>query len=164
MKKLLAGIGLFGIALLGAVTMSRAGTPVDTYFSGQFPFSNTTVVGSTQTTVGTANLRISIAPTTGSQGSACRTCFTKFFVQIPTTTILNVLDAATTSYVIDGAGIGTTGTNTVQVNEDHLGPLCLTAGNTVTLNSVATSGNAINHQSFSWEGYTQCGGANNAGN
>lgn len=158
MKRYIVGLlALFGIAV------AYAGTPQESYFSGAAPLSNTTIVGSTATTAGTASLTVSLAPGIVN-GNACRNCFTDFTIQIPTTSIVNVLDGATTSFVLYGAGLGTTGTNTRSITRDHIGPMCFTAGNTTTINLVGSAGGAAaNPQVVNYEGYTNCGGTNNAG-
>lgn len=161
MKKIVALVGL----LLGLSSVSYAGTPMETYFSGQSGLSNTTVIGSTASTVGTANLVAAIAPVAGAgaASSTCRVCLTKFLVQIETMTVVSILDGATTGYTILGAGLGTTGTNTLALPEDHLGPYCASAGNTLTINSITTNGITANPQAISYEGYTNCGGTANKG-
>ena len=46
--------------------------------------------------------------------------------------------------------------------EDHLGPLCFTAGNAVTLSAVGTPVTGINN-AINYDGYTVCGGYANKG-
>lgn len=162
MKKLFGSIGLLGL-LIGFASVGQAGTPQDSFYSGQAPFSNTSIVGSTGTANATSALSVTLAP--GSvNGASCRNCFTKFFVQIPTTTIINIVDgtsSGTTVYAVDGLGLGASGVNSVQLTEDHLGPLCTTAGNSTVIN-VSSAGTLV-HQMVNYEGYTACGGTNNKG-
>jgi len=182
MKKLLAGIGALAV-LVCLVGSARAGVPQEgnLYMSGN-NLSNTSVIGSTYSTNGQIGLTATVAPVTSTIGGAsvsCRTCFTKFVMQIETMTIVNILDGATTDYVIYGAGITSPtsngGSSTLVLGEDHLGPFCLGAGDSFTVNfqgygsaagaPSAMSGTGLlgNPQSFNWEGYTQCGGNYNAG-
>ena len=164
MKKLLGIIGLvFGLSVFG-----HAGTPMETYFLGQAPLSGTTVIGSTASTVGTATLTVTLSTPTSTIGQSgtvinCRNCFTKFVVQMSTVSAFTIKDNNTTAWTVYGAGIGTTGTNTLVLSEDHLGPFCGTAGNQTSLILTPTNGLPANGQSINYEGYTQCGGTSNAG-
>lgn len=159
MKKLLSLSGL--LLLLGGV--SYAGVPRETFFMGQPPLSHTTIQGSSTTASGTANLTLAVAPLTVN-GNSCRTCLTKYIVQLASTTVFNVLDAGTTIQIIDGADLGATGPNTYSALEDHLGPLCIAAGDTLTMNTQNTATGGSLHTTINYEGYTWCGGTNNAGN
>src|SRR5262245_39343257 len=103
MKKLLAIVGL----MFGWVGLSHAGIPVETYFMGQAPLSNASVIMSTFTCPGCSQTTISVstAPGTVNNGGAsisCRNCFTRFFVQMSTNVVLNILDGSTTNYAIQG--------------------------------------------------------------
>lgn len=161
MKKLL---GIMAMVLgLGAVAF--AGTPQDQALPGQLPYSNTSIVGSTASTTSNANLSATVAPGSVFNGAtaSCRNCFTNFIMQIPTTTVVNVLDGGTTVQYIYGAALASSGVNTLSENRDHLGPLCLTTGSSTTFNLVNTGGVSTNPQVFNYEGYTQCGQPNQGG-
>lgn len=163
MKKLLGIIAL----VFGVVSLSHAGTPVEHFYMGQPPLSNTTIIKSTNTST-QVNVTMSVAPGTVSNGGSsisCRNCFTRFFVQESTNVVLNILDGGTTDYAINGIALGASGVNTLNIVEDHLGPLCFTTGNTTTFNAVVTGAftGTANPISVTAEGYTNCGGTNNAG-
>ena len=161
MLKIVAALGL----IAGIAAISHAGTPQEAFYSGQAPLSNTTIIGSTYSATSAVNISTTPAAVTCSGGSATfsgRNCFTKFFIQIPTTTVVSILDGGTTVQTILGSAIGTTGTNSLTLTEDHLGPMCHTAGNATTFNMVNTSGVAL-PQVFNFEGYTSCGGTSNKG-
>lgn len=159
MKRLLAVFSmLFGLAMV-----SYAGTPQETFFQNQFPFSNTTIWGSTASVTSAVSLTKTVAAPTCANGASGRNCFTNFIVQIPSTTVLTILDGATTNYTIYGSAMGTTGSATLQFNREHLGPLCSSVGNSTMFNLTGTGGVSTNAESFNYEGYTNCGGSNNAG-
>jgi hypothetical protein len=163
MKKVLAVFGL----LLGMVALSHAGTPQDNYYSGQPPLSAATILASSATTVGTATLTLTVVtPTVVNSGGGAfngRNCFTRFVVQIPTTTVVTIADNLTTVWTLYGSGIGTTGTNTLSLPEDHLGPFCTGAGHQTVFTLTPTNGLAANPQAINVEGYTEYGGTNNLG-
>jgi hypothetical protein len=161
MKKLLGIVGV----LLGFGMVAFAATPQDQPLPGQIPYSNASIVGSTASTTSNANLTASVSPGTLFNGTSasCRNCFTNFMVQIPTTTVLNVLDGGTTVYYVFGTALGTSGVNTFSTSRDRLGPLCLTAGTATTFNLVNTNGVSTNPQVLNYEGYTQCGQPNQGG-
>lgn len=156
-------LGLLGLMLcLSAV--SHAGTPQENLYLGQAPLSNTSIWSSTASVTSAVNLTAAIAPAAGAgaASTACRVCLTKFIVQIPTTTVVSVLDGATTNYTLYGLGLAASGVNTIVFPEDHLGPLCAAVGDTINVNLINTGGAAV-PQSFNYEGYTTCGGTANKG-
>jgi hypothetical protein len=158
MKKALAVLGL----LLGMAALSHAAIPMETYYGGQPPLSNKSVVISTFSSGG-GTISMNVAPGTFNNGGTaqnCRLCFTNFFVQITSATTVNILDAGTTDYVIYGASLGTAATNALTINRDHNGPICFGTGDTAYINM---SGGGVFGESITAEGYTNCGGTNNAG-
>lgn len=162
MKKLLA---VFGLLFAGA--LAYAGTPQETYFQSQAPLSGTTILTSTASPVSSGNFTLTIAtPTVINSGGGSytgRNCFTKFVVQVPTTTVVTMKDNNTTVWTIYGIGMGTSGLNTLSLPEDHLGPWCTAAGDQtsfVLTNATSTPGIP---QSINVEGYTTYGGTLNAG-
>lgn len=165
MKKMIAVMGF----LLGLATLSYAGTPQE---SGQVPFqtgnlSGATILASSATTVGTVTVTLTVStPTVINSGGSSyngRNCFTRFVVQMATTTVLTIADNNTTVWTINGAGIGTTGTNTLSLPEDHLGPFCTAAGDRTVFTLTPTSGITANPTTINVEGYTTYGGTNNQG-
>jgi len=161
MKKWFA---LFGL-LLGLSSMVYAGTPQENFYVGQAPLSNTSLWTSTASTNASSNLTLAVAPAAGAGATAsqCRVCATKFIIQIPTTTVVSILDGGTTNYTIFGVGLGTSSVSTLVLPEDHLGPLCASTGNTMNINLVNTAGLSTTPQAFNFEGYTTCGGTANKG-
>lgn len=150
---------MFVVVILASLCkLSHAGGSQATFYSGQPPLYNTEIIGSSVTTLGTANLTVALAPGTVS-GSSCRNCFTKFFVQIPTTSIVTILDSGTTVQTIDGQGLAASGVNPYLLNYDNQSPMCLGFGNTTTINCVTTSGVTTNHQVINYEGFVSCGNA-----
>lgn len=165
MKKLLAVMGL----LFGLIVTSHAGTPQE---NGQVPFqtasfSGSTILTSSATTVGTATLTLTVStPTAINSGGGVytgRNCFTKFVVQMSTMAVLTVADGNNTVWTINGAGLGTTGTNTMSLPEDHLGPFCTAAGDRTVFTITPTSAIATNPSTINVEGYTTYGGTLNSG-
>ena len=167
MKKYLAVLGL----LFGLASLSHAGTPTDPVYPLQSPISNTSIYGSTWTTTGST---ITIAATTfNSAGTSysCRNCFTKFVVQLSTNSIFTVYDGTTTTAAtvehIEGFALaGSTsagGSYTLSLPEDHLGPLCTTAGNITYLTIGSAGALTGSNNTINYEGYTNCGGTNNQG-
>lgn len=163
MKKLLGMLGL----LFGVIVLSHAGTPQETFYMGQPPLSNTTIYGSTFTS--TSPITTIPSPTCyigGSTTSPGRVCLTKEIVQISTAAVFYALDAGTTVQYVQGFALSgsstATGANTISIPEDHLGPLCFTAGNTVTLSVVGSGVPGLNN-AINYEGYTTCGGTSNKG-
>lgn len=163
MKKLLAGLGL----LFGFAVVSYAGTPQETYFQNQAPLSGTTILASTASVSSNGNFVLTVAtPTVINSGGGTytgRNCFTKFVVQVPTTTVITIADGNVTKWTIYGAGLGASGITTKDFAEDHLGPYCTAAGDQTTFTLTNTGGVAANPQSINVEGYTTYGGTNNAG-
>lgn len=163
MKKVLAVVGmLFGLTALGF-----AGTPQENLYSGQASFSNATIITSSFTTLGTQTVTLTVStPTVINSGGSSyngRNCFTKFIVQMSTYSVLTVKDNNTTVWTLYGAGLGTTGTNTITLPEDHLAPFCTTAGDQTSFVITPTSGLVGNPEAVEVEGYTTYGGTNNAG-
>jgi hypothetical protein len=162
MKRLIAVFGL----LLGMVAISHAGTPQENYYMSQPPLSSTSITASTASTNGTATLTLTVStPAVVNSGGGTfngRNCFTKFVVQVETGTVVTIADVNTTVWTLYGAGLGTTGTNTLTLPEDHLGPFCTGAGHQ-TLFTLTSSGIAGNPQAIDVEGYTTYGGTNNLG-
>lgn len=163
MKKLLGMLGL----VLGLGAVAFAGTPQEQPLPGQIPYSNTTISVSTFSTASNVNLSMTLAPGTLYNGvsASCRNCFTNWFVEIPTTTVVSFLDlsSGTTFYTIDGQGLASSGVNALSSPRDHLGPLCGSAGHSTQINLVNTTGVSTNHQLANVEGYTQCGQINQGG-
>jgi hypothetical protein len=163
MKKCLVMLGL----LLGLASVSHAGTPQENYYNGQAPLSGLTILASSATTVGTATLVLTVStPTVVNSGGGTftgRNCFTKFVVQIATTSVLTIADNLTTKWTIYGTAIGTTGTNTLVLPEDHLGPWCTAAGDQTVFTITPTAGNAGNPEAIDVEGFTTYGGTINSG-
>lgn len=164
MKKLLAVFGL----VLGLAGVSHAGTPQEVFYQGQAPLSGTTILASTAspTSAGaTITLAVSSPSVINSGGGTYtgRNCFTRVLVQMSTATVLTVKDGNNTVWTIYGAGLGTTGTSTLSIPEDHLGPLCTSANNQTTFVLTNTGGSASNQESVNVEGYTTYGGTLNAG-
>lgn len=161
MKRLIAVFALV-LGLGVAARLSYAGIPMETYYQGQPPLSNKSIVISTASATGGA-VTMNVAPGTYNNGGTsqnCRVCFTNFFVQISSSANVNILDAGTTDYVIYGAGLGTNAVNTLSITRDHLGPVCFGSGDTAYIS--ATAGTA-NPTSITAEGFSNCGGTNNAG-
>jgi hypothetical protein len=164
MKKWLGCLGL--LFVVGTV---YAGTPQENYYMGQPPLSAITILASTATTttVGASVFTLTIAtPTAINSGGGTftgRNCFTRFVVQIPTTTVLTIADNFTTKWTINGAGLGTTGTSTLVLPEDHLGPWCTAAGDQTLFTLTNIGGLAANPATLNVEGYTTYGGTLNAG-
>lgn len=167
MKRLLSGLGMFGL-LFALMGVAHAGTPQETYYSGQSSLSNATIYGSTASTtnLGTYTLTIATPTAINSGGSTFngRNCFTRFIVQIPTTTVVTIADNNTTVWTLYGLGLGASGVNTLSVNEDHLAPFCTAAGDrtVITLTTTNGAGGSIPN-AFNYEGYTTYGGTLNAG-
>lgn len=162
MKKLLAGLGL----LFALVVVGHAGTPQEVYFVGQNPLSGATILASTASTTSNGNFTLTIAtPTVINSGGSTyngRNCFTKFVVQIPTTTVVTIADNNTTKWTLYGLGIGASGVNTLTLTEDHLGPWCTSAGSQTLFTLTNTNGLAV-PAALNVEGYTTYGGTNNQG-
>lgn len=163
MKKLLATLGL----MLGLIGVSHAGTPQETYFQSQAPLSGTTILVSSAATGSTGNITLTIStPTVINSGGGSytgRNCFTRFIVQVSTSAVVTFKDNNTTVWTIYGAGLGTTGTSTLSLPEDHLGPWCTAAGDQTSIVVTNTGGLSTNAQSINAEGYTTYGGTLNAG-
>lgn len=164
MKKWLGLVGL----LFGLSALSYAGTPMENYYLGQAPLSNTTIIGSTASVASNVNLTVTVSTPTSTIGFSggsvsCRNCFTRFVVQVPTTTVVTFQDNNTTKWTLYGVGLGASGVNTLSLPEAHLEPWCTSSGNQSSFVLTNTGGASTNPQSFSYEGYTQCGGTANAG-
>lgn len=162
MKKLL---GLFAV-LLGFGSLAFAGTPQEAYFQGQAPLSSITILASTATptSIGTYTLIVATPTNINSGGGTYtgRNCFTRFVVQVPTTTVVTMADNLTTKWTLYGVGIGASGVNTVQLTEDHLGPWCTATGDQTVFTLTNTNGSSV-PASINVEGYTTYGGTLNAG-
>lgn len=163
MKKYLLALGL----LMGAISMSYAGTPQETFYVGQAPLSGASIFTSTASASSNGNFTLTVAtPTAINSGGSTytgRNCFTRFVVQIPTTTVVTIADGDTTKWTIYGSALGTTGSNTLSLPEDHLGPLCTSANSKTLFTLTNTSGNPANPSVINVEGYTTYGGTNNQG-
>lgn len=162
MKKWLGVVGLlFGLAVVG-----HAGTPQETYFQGQPPLSNTTILASSASVTSAVNLTLVISSPTviqsGGGSFAGRNCITRFVVQVPTTTVVTIADNNTTKWTIYGAALGASGINTLSLPEDHLSPFCIAPGDQMTITLTNTAG-AVVPQSVNVEGYNTYGGTMNAG-
>jgi hypothetical protein len=163
MKRLLAVFGL----LFGLATLSHAGTPQETFYSGQPSLSGTTILTSSASTTDLASLTLTIAtPTVLNSGGGSyngRNCFTKFVIQMSTGAIFAVADNGTTVMTVYGAGLGTSGSNTLSLPEDHLGPLCTASGDKTVFTITGGSTASPTPQAIDVEGYTTYGGTNNSG-
>ena len=162
MKRLIAVFGL----LFGMAAISHAGIPQETYFMGQGPLSNTTVQGSTWTATSPNVTLVSPTCTYGSSSYAGRICLTKEVVQLSTAAVFYALDAGTTVQYVQGFALSgsttATGSNTLSLPRDHLGPICFGAGDSVQLSVVGTAVSTLNNV-INWEGYTACGEVSNKG-
>lgn len=166
MKKALAVIGM----LFGFGAIALAGTPQENGTSPfqNAPFSGTTILASSAATTSVpASLSLTVStPTVINSGGGTytgRNCFTRILVQMSTNTVLTILDNATTKWTIYGAGLGTTGTSTLSLPEDHLGPYCTAAGDQTVFTLTNTNGISANPESVNVEGYTTYGGTLNSG-
>lgn len=142
--------------LLLAIGIGYAGTPVENYYQGQAPLSNTSIYGSSNT-VNTATIPLSV-PSCASGGQA-RNCFTKIQIALTAGASYYALDGGTTVQFVTGGALGTSGGLLTEV-DDHLGPLCFASGTTTTLK--ITGGSAPSNF-INYEGYTNCGGTDNQG-
>jgi hypothetical protein len=147
MKKLLVMVSML---FLGA--LARAGVPIDqspTNYQG--PYWDSTLYISSVAASGQSLVSTFTAVTKGQSGytASARICLTKLILQMTTGTTFYLIDgsltAGTTIQTIFGAGLGSSGTNTLVLTEDHLGPLCGTAGNALTLNMPAPSSATVNN-------------------
>lgn len=163
MKKCLAIVGL----MLGLAGISRAGTPQETYFLGQSNLSGVSILASTASVSSNGNFTLTVAtPTVLYSGGGTyqgRNCFTKFVVQVPTTTVVTIADGDTTKWTLYGVGFGASGVNTKDLIEDHLGPWCTSVGNKTLFTLTNTAGLSTNPAAINVEGYTTYGGTLNAG-
>lgn len=155
MKKLIA---LFGLLFMG--TLAYAGTPQMTFFQSQGSLSNTTIIASTATPTSNGTFSLVVAsPTVSASGGGSytgRNCITRFIVQVPTTTVVNIYDGPTLKWTIYGQDLGATGPNTLNVNEDPMGPWCATNGNQIFATMIG-AGSLTVPESFNVEGYTTFG-------
>lgn len=162
MKKLLVLIGV-----LFAAGLAHAGTPQETYFQGQPALSGNSIVTSTSSASGTANITLTVSsPAVVNSGGGSytgRNCFTRFIVQVSTTATVTLKDNNTTIWTLYGLGLGASGVNTISLPEDHLGPLCTAAGDQTSFTITNTGGISTNPESINVEGYTTYGGTLNAG-
>lgn len=155
MKKWLVFIGL----LLGVSVASFAGIPIGNNYLGQSPLSNTSIYGSsnTVTTIG-----ITLTPPTFNSGGLtqqCRNCFTRLAGSLTAGASYYVLDGGTTVQFVLGAGIASTG-GLFSYPEDSGTPLCFSSGQ---VTSIKVLGATTPSSFVNYEGYTNCGGTNNAG-
>jgi hypothetical protein len=160
MKKLILAGGLL-CAILLSFGKAHAATPLDQAGqNAQGPYWNTTLLASSAP-ASSFNATIifpALTKSSGGQTINARNCLTRLVLQMSVGTTFYLLDGGTTDYVIYGFGLGTSGTNTLNLAEDHLGPLCGTAGNTMTLSMPApganTPDNVINAEGYTFAGYT----------
>lgn len=154
MKKVLAMLGL----LVLCVSVSHAGTPKDQSPNSWTNFMHgNAVIGSTVSVANGINNFSMGAPGT-SQGQNCQVCLTRLILQLGTNSTGYLLESGTTDYTLLGQGLGQTfGVNTIQIIEDHLGPLCFQNGNTPSVNIVGTT----QASGADWEGFIDCGGSRN---
>lgn len=161
-RYLVALVSMFGFAVF-----CHAGTPQENYYMGQAPLSGTTILASTASVSSAGNFTLTVAtPTVLYSGGGAyqgRNCFTKFVVQVPSTTVVTIADGDTTKWTLYGAGFGTTGTTTRELTEDHLGPFCTSTGNKTLFTLTNTGGLSTNPTALNVEGYTTYGGTLNAG-
>ena len=80
-----------------------------------------------------------------------------------TSTVVTIADNNTTVWTIYGSGLGTTGTNTLSLPEDHLGPFCTATGDRTVFTLTGAGLITTNAQAINVEGYTTYGGTNNSG-
>lgn len=155
MKRIIATLGL-----LFAGALAYAGTPQVTFFQGQGSLSNTTIIASTGTPTsnGTFSLTVTSPTVVNSGGGAFigRNCFTRFVVQAPTTTVVNMYDGSVLKWTLYGQGFGTAALNTLNINEDPMGPWCTTNGNQAFFTMAGTGSIGV-PESFNVEGYTTYG-------
>lgn len=144
MKKIIIACGML---LLGGVL--RAAVPLDQ--NPQNPQEanwNTTLLGNS-----TGFLTLpALSKVSGSTTYSGRNCITNLILQMTTAATFYLLDGNTTSYVIYGAGLGATGPATLSVNRDRLGPICGTAGNTMSINMqpASTGVDVANYEGYTW--------------
>lgn len=152
MKKWLMFAGL----LFGLSTLSYSGTPVESYYSGQAGLSNTSIYGSSSTV---NNIALPVVPPACASGQVARNCFNKIQLGLTVGASYYALDGGTTVQFLVGGQIGSSG-GIHTFTDEHLGPLCLTSGQTTTfkVTGAAPPSNFINY-----EGFTNCGGTDNAG-
>lgn len=164
MKKLFAAFGL----LFGLACVSHAGTPMETYFQGQFPLSGTTVIASSAAATGGAFTLTVATPTAINSGGSTytgRLCFTKFVLEVSSSAVVAFNDNSTTKWTLYGSALGTGLNNALVLSEDHLGPWCTAAGDQFSIAVTQGSGtNTTTQQSVAVEGYTEFGGSENQGN
>lgn len=156
--------------LVGLGSLGYAGTPQEAggIFQGQGNLSGATILASSAATTSVpASLALTVStPTVINSGGTtytARNCFTRILVQMSTSTVLTIADNATTKWTIYGAGLGTTGTSTLSLPEDHLGPFCTAAGDQTVFTLTNTTGLSTNPESVNVEGYTTYGGSMNQG-
>jgi len=161
MKKMLAVFGL----LFGMATLSHAGTPQEQgmppYQVG--PLSATSIVTSSAAALGGTFTLTVATPTVYNSGGGSysgRICITKFVIQISSSSTVVIKDNNTTDWTIYGADSGVSQGQTLQLNDDHLGPFCIASGDQL---QVAASGGVAGPESINVEGYTTYGGTNNTG-
>lgn len=163
MKKVFALLGL----MFGLSGLSHAGTPQETYWLGQPNLSGATILVSTASasSIGTFTLLVSTPTPINSGGSTYtgRNCFTKFVIQVPTTTVVTMDDGVSVKWTLYGVGLGASGVNTITLADDHLGPWCTSAGNQSLFTLTNTGGSSSVPLAFNAEGYTTYGGTNNQG-
>lgn len=164
MKKIMYGMGL-AIALFGMSHVIHAGQPQDQGAQLSGKFFHTAIYGSS-TTAATTNLLYTIAApantNSGGQTISYQNCFTKLVFQLSTGAVAYVYDGSTVTtspaITIYGAGLGTSGANTISLPQDHLGPFCTTLGNaTNVLLSSGTAAGMVGTNVLNFEGYTSAG-------
>lgn len=153
MKKLLVAC-----AMLFFVGKLHAAVPTDQITTGN-AIQNTTIWGSSVAVSGGA-AQLVFPATTKTVGSSTingRNCLTNLTVQLSVNSTFYIIDGGVTSsatnYVLFGTGLGTSGTQTRDVTRDHLGPICGSAGNALTVLIPAPGVATVNNQ-ISAEGYT----------
>lgn len=155
------------LSMFGVVAMCHAGTPQENYYMGQANLSGVTILASTASVTSNGNFTLTVAtPTVLYSGGGTyqgRNCFTKFVVQVPTTTVVTIADGDTTKWTIYGVGLGASGVNTKDFSEDHLGPWCTSVGNKTLFTLTNTGGLSTTPAAINVEGYTTYGGTLNAG-
>lgn len=169
MKSLLKVMAILG-CIAGIASISHAGTPQE---NGQVPFqtapfSGTTIIASSAS-ASSAGASISLTvstPTAINSGGGTytgRNCFTRIVVQMSSSTVLTIADTNTTKWTIYGSGLGTSGSSTLSLPEDHLGPWCTAAGDQTLFTLTNTGGLSSNPEVVDVEGYTTYGGTLNSG-
>lgn len=166
MKRLIAAF----VLVLTMAGLSHAGTPQENGGGPILqagPYSGATILTSSASANSSGNLTLAVAtPTVINSGGGSytgRNCFTKFVIQVSTVAVVTIKDNNTTVWTIYGSALGTTGSNTLTLPEDHLGPFCTAANDQTQFVITNTAGLSVNPQAIDVEGYTTYGSTLNQG-